>query len=68
MLRSKILYLRSLCANNVRSVLEVAIDELLVREVDQRTEENDGGGEEAETPEWKDLDQVVSEECSYSGL
>lgn len=67
-LGSEILDLRRLRADNVGSVFEVTIDELLVRDVDKRAEEDNGGGEKAEAPEWEDLNQEVSEECSKGGL
>jgi hypothetical protein len=67
-LRSEILDLRSLRTDNIRCVFEVTINELLVRDVDKRTEENDGGCEEAEAPERENLDEVVSEKCGDAGL
>ena len=49
-------------------MLYVPVDKLLVRDVDKRTEEDGRCSEKAETPEWKNLDEVVSEKCCDEGL
>ena len=64
----ELLDLLGLCVDHVGGILEVVVDELLVRLVDERGEEEDGGGDEGETPEWDDLDQIVRQESSDEGL
>jgi hypothetical protein len=49
------------------SVLDVVVDELLGRLVDERGEEDDRGADQGEAPEWDDLDQVVGEESANEG-
>lgn len=67
-LGGEVLDLRSLRTDYIRRMFEVAVNEFLVRDIDKRTEEDDGSREEAEAPEGKNLNQVVPEECSDAGL
>jgi hypothetical protein len=53
---------------NVRSLREVLVDELLVRLVDKRRKEQNGGRDKRETPEWDKFDQVVGDECAEESL
>ena len=68
MLTRKRLDLVGLFVGNVGNLGEVVIDKLLVGLVDQWGEEKDGIGEQDQTPEWNDLDEVVREESSQEGL
>ena len=68
MMARKILDLLGLLVDNVGSLFELAIDQLLVGLVDERGEEEDGGREEGKTPEWDDLDKVVREEGTQESL
>jgi hypothetical protein len=51
--------LSSLGADNVRSVIDLFIDKLLILNVDQRPKKDDAGTKETQSPKWKDLDEVV---------
>jgi hypothetical protein len=64
----QLLDLLRLCVDQIGGILEVVVDELLIRLVDERGEEEDGGGDKCETPEWDNLDQIVGQECSDEGL
>ncbi len=68
MVAGKLLDLLGLGVDHIRGVLEMVVDELLVRLVDKGAEEEDGGGDQGKTPEWDDLNQVVGEERSNKGL
>ena len=68
MVAGELLDLLGLLVDDVRSILEVVVDELLICLVNERAEEEDRGGEEAEAPEWDNLDQVVGQESSDKGL
>ena len=68
MVAGKLLDLLGLGVDHIRGVLEMVVDELLVRLVDKGAEEEDGGGDQGKTPEWDDLDQVVGEESANEGL
>jgi hypothetical protein len=68
MVASELLDLLGLGVDDVGCVLDVVVDELLVRLVDERGEEDDRGGDQGEAPEWDDLDQVVGEESANEGL
>ena len=67
-LSSKVLYLVSLLANYISSVFELAVDELLVLKVDQRSEEDDTGCDQGHAPEGNNLDEVIGQECSQESL
>lgn len=60
--------LGSLSADDVGGLAEVLVDELLVGLVDERGEEEDGGGDQGKSPVGNDLDKVVGDEGSESGL
>lgn len=68
MVACKLLDLFGLLVDNGGDIREVGIDELLVGFVDKRCDEEDGSREEAQTPDWDDLDQVVGDEGSEEGL
>jgi len=68
MVASELLDLLGLGVDDVGCVLDVVVDELLIRLVDERGEEDDRGGDQGEAPEWNDLDQVVGEESANEGL
>ncbi len=53
---------------NVRRLLNVVVDELLVCRVDERHQEEHGRGNQGKTPVWDDLDEVVREEGGDAGL
>jgi hypothetical protein len=57
-----------LSANNLAGVLELGVNELLVGGVDQRSEEDDRGGDDGQAPVGDDLDEVVRDESSEGGL
>ena len=67
-LRSQIFDLGCLLPYDIAGVFEVAIDELLVLNVDKRSEEHDTGSDQRHTPEGDDFDEIVGQECSYEGL
>lgn len=57
-----------LLVGNIRSLVEVLIDDLLVRLIDKRREEQNEGRDKRETPEWDKLDQIVGDEGTEKGL
>lgn len=68
MVAGELLDLFGLLVDNVGGVLDVVVNELLIRLVDEWAEEEDRSGNEGEAPEWNDLDQVVGQESSNEGL
>lgn len=60
--------LSGLAADDLGSLTEVLIDELLVQLVDERGEEEDSGGNQGKAPVGDDLDEVVRDEGSDRGL
>lgn len=68
MVAGELLDLLGLGVDDVGCVLDVVVDELLVRLVDERGEEDDRGTDQGEAPEWDDLDEVVGEESANEGL
>jgi hypothetical protein len=68
MVAGEFLDLLGLGVDDVGCVLDVVVNQLLVRLVDERGEEDDRGGDQGEAPEWDDLDQVVREESANKGL
>lgn len=58
----KILDLRSLLVDGSRSAAEVLVDELLVGDIDERSEEQDTVTDQGETPDWHELDEEVGDE------
>ena len=64
----ELLDLFGLLVDDGGDIVQVGIDELLVGLVDERRDKQDGSREEAEAPEWDNLDQVVGDEGSEEGL
>jgi hypothetical protein len=62
------LHLCSLSVDDIGSALEVLVNQLLVRGVDQRDEESQSGGDKSKAPVWDDLDEVVREESCDTSL
>lgn len=60
--------LLGLVIDNLTSVLDLAVDKLLVGGVNERGEEDDGGGDESKTPVRNNLDQVVRDEGAEGNL
>lgn len=60
--------LRGLLVGELGGVVEVAVDQFLVLDVDQRSEVDDAGGEEQETPLGSDLDEEVADEGGEESL
>jgi hypothetical protein len=60
--------LASLSVDDVRCLLDLAVDELLVRGVDERDSEEGGGADQCETPVRNDLDEPVGDKRSEEGL
>lgn len=60
--------LSRLGADNLAGMLELGVDELLVGGVDERGEEDDGGGDDGQAPVGNNLDEVVRDEGSEGGL
>ena len=60
--------LGGLGVDDVARLLQVAVDELLVGGVDERSEEDDGGGDQGEAPVRDNLDQEVGEEGTKESL
>ena len=65
---SKLLDLLGLLVHNVGSMADVVIDNLLIADIDQRAEEHNRSTNQAHSPEWNNLDQIVGEEGSYTSL
>lgn len=68
MLAGKGLDLLGLITDNLCSIGEVVIDKFLVGLVDKGSKEEDRGGNEGQSPEWYNLDQVVREEGTQESL
>ena len=49
-------------------MFDVVVNELLIHDVDQGTEEEDGVAKEGHAPHWEKLDEVVGEKGSSEGL
>jgi len=64
MLAGESLDLLALLVDNLGGIGNVMVNELLVHLVDEGSQEEDGGGDKRQTPEWDDLDQVVRDEGS----
>lgn len=60
--------LRGLLGDDLLGVGDVVVDEVLVGDVDERGEVDDGGGDESQAPVWGDLDEEVGEEGGEEGL
>jgi hypothetical protein len=68
MLSSQIANLGCLCGGELLGVVEVCVDELLVLEIDEWAEEEEGVEDEGEAPEWDPLDQPVGDEGGGESL
>lgn len=62
-----ILHLTCLGVDNLRSVGQVGVDELLIVDVGQRAKVGQRSSDEGQAPEWDNLDQPVGEEGSGAG-
>jgi len=62
MLGCEVAELTSLLVDDVAGVVEVVVDKLLVLDVKQRSEEEDGGKYESDSPRWSEFDEEVGEE------
>ncbi len=62
MLTSEIADLSCLGVDGFMGIVDVAIDQFAVLDVDEWGEEGDGGADEAETPERSKLDEEVGDE------
>jgi len=60
--------LLGLLVGDLGGVVEVGVNELLVGDVDQRSEVDDAGGDEKQAPLGSDLDEEVADEGSEGGL
>jgi hypothetical protein len=60
--------LGGLRADDLGRLAEVLVDELLVRRVEERGEEEDSGGNQGKAPVGNDLDEVVRDEGGDGGL
>jgi hypothetical protein len=68
MLVGKTLDLRRLLAGDLSALLELSVDDLLVRDVDEGREVGDEGGDQGQAPERNKLDEEVGDEGSEEGL
>ena len=68
MLTGKIFNLNSLSADHPMSVIDLFVDKLLVLDVNQWAEEDDASAKKTQTPNWKDLHQVVGDERRSKSL
>jgi hypothetical protein len=65
---SQTLDLSSLLAGDLTALLELAIDDLLVLDVDERGKVGDEGGDQGQAPERDELDEEVGDQGSEEGL
>lgn len=68
MVACELLDLFGLLVCDVGRLREVVVDEFLICLVDKRCEEQDGGRDETQAPEWNKLNQVVGDECTEERL
>lgn len=68
MLGGEVAQLLGLGVGDVGCVVEVLVDQVLVLDVDERSEVDDDGGEEEEAPLGSDLDEEVADEGDEEGL
>ena len=61
-LSCNVLDLSSLLVYHIRDVLHLGVNDFLVRNVDQRHEEGDGGSHEGKPPKRDNLDEPVTQE------
>jgi len=64
----KLLNLLGLLAHNFGSMADVMVDTLLIADIYQGDEEHNRSTNQAHSPEWHNLDQIVGEECSNTSL
>lgn len=60
--------LLSLRVDNLRGVVDMVVNKLLVGSVDQGHEEENGGANDGQTPVGDELDEIVGDEGSSEGL
>jgi hypothetical protein len=60
--------LSSLLASDLSTLLELSIDNLLVLDVNERSEVGDKGGDQSQAPERNKLDEEVRDQGSEEGL
>lgn len=65
---SELLDLLRLLVHNLGNVIDLFIDEALVGLVDKRSEKENAGGDERQTPQRNNLNQIVGEESTEEGL
>ena len=68
MMDGEVANLLGLLADDLAGVVQVVVDELLVGDVGERGEVDDGGEEEGQAPGWGDLDEEVGQEGGGEGL
>ena len=68
LLAGHLAHLVGLRVDDLRDLLDLAIDEGLVRGVDEGCDEEDRGADQAEAPEGDDLDEEVGDEGGDEGL
>lgn len=68
MLGGKIAHLGSLVADDVARVGDVLINELLVLDINEGSQEDDAVGNQSETPQGDPLDKPVADEGRKEGL
>ncbi len=64
----QILDLGSLRVDDIRGLLDLLIDDLLVVDIDQRYKVEDRGGDERETPQRNELDEPVADDGRSESL
>jgi hypothetical protein len=65
---SQLLDLLGLLIDDLGGLDDLCVDDFLVGLVGEGGEENDGGRNQSETPEWNDLDEVVGDEGAEESL
>lgn len=68
MLVGKTLDLGCLLAGHLATLLELSIDDFLILDVDEGSEEGDEGSNQGQAPKWDELDEVVGDQGSEEGL
>lgn len=68
MLGSNVFDLLALLADQVSSILELSIDNLLVLDVDERAKVDSNRGDQGEAPEWNELDQEIGDKGGDESL
>ena len=64
----KTLDLRGLLASDLSALLKLSVDDLLVLNVDERSEVGDEGGDQCQAPERDELDEEVGDERGEESL